>query len=111
MTTPPPARPLPATAQDWRLDADFTWPEEMPWSVLGPQFQEVFGRADPADPQPEHIQGVGQNGSGKTHAFGKIYQERAFVTGRASIFAAHKPIDKTLMKMGWPIAHSWRQVQ
>lgn len=106
-----PLRPLPATAADWRLDDDFTWPAEMPWSVLGPQFQEAFGRADPADPQPEHAEFVGQNGSGKTHAAGKIYQERAFVTGRASILAAHKPIDKTLLKIGWPIAHNWQQVQ
>jgi hypothetical protein len=82
----------------------------MPWSQLAPQFHETFGRADPADPQPEHLAAHGQNGVGKTHAVGKIYQERAFVTGRASIIAAHKPLDATLAKIGFPIVGSRREL-
>lgn len=82
----------------------------MPWSQLGPQFAAAFGRADPADPQPEHIEIIGQNGSGKTHAAGKIYQERAFVQRRPSILFATKAADKTLAKIGFPIVESWDQL-
>jgi hypothetical protein len=99
-----------APAADWRLDADFAWPEKQPWSVLGPQFALAFGNADPDDPQPENLEVFGQNGSGKSHAVGKIYQERAFVQQRPSIIFAHKPIDKTMLKIGFPIATSWDEL-
>lgn len=105
MTTPP---QLPAA--DWRHDSAFTWPERHPWSVVAPQFHVNFGRADPGDPQPEMLEVIGQNGTGKTHAVGKIYQERAFVTGRPSILFAHKPLDRTYAKIGFPVAHSWDQL-
>jgi hypothetical protein len=95
---------------DWRRDSSFRPPERVPWSQLGPQFALRFGRADPDDPQPEHLQVIGQNGSGKTHAAGKIYQERAYVQGRPSIIVAHKPVDATLLKIGWPVAATWEQL-
>lgn len=82
-------------------------PERVPWSVLGPQFALAFGQSDPADPQPEHIEIIGQNGSGKTHVAGKIYQERAYVQRRPSIIVAHKPVDPTLLKIGFPVVNSW----
>lgn len=99
-----------AELADWRHDQLFRWPERYPWSALSPQFHMTFGRADPSDPQPEHLFAAGQNGTGKTYAVGKIYQERAFATGRASILAAHKPLDRTLLKLGWPVANTWEQV-
>jgi hypothetical protein len=102
--------PSPAEPADWRHDASFRTPERVPWSVLGPQFHVTFGNVDPADPQPEGLEIIGQNGSGKTYAGGKIYQERAFVTGRASILMAHKSVEATLLKLGWPIANTWDQV-
>jgi hypothetical protein len=95
---------------DWRRDHTFTPPERIPWSVLAPQFHMAFGRADPADPQPEHIEIIGQNGSGKTHLAGKIYQERAYTTLRPSLIIAHKPVDPTLLKIGFPIANTWDKV-
>lgn len=100
----------PHTELDWRYDHTFRPPERVPWSVLGPQFALAFGNSDPADPQPEHIEIIGQNGSGKTHLAGKIYQDRAYVTGRPSILVAHKPVDHTLTKIGFPIANTWDQV-
>jgi hypothetical protein len=111
MTTPP-TEPVTATVvrQDWRHDAGFRPPARVPWSDLGPSFAETFGRADPHDPQPEHIAIYGQNGTGKTHAAGIIYQERAFVTGRPSIIAAHKPVDKTLLQIGFPIVSTWDEL-
>lgn len=108
MTTPQQLPPRPAA--DWRHDADFRWPPRLPWSRIAPQFHTTFGRADPSDPQPEMLEVIGQNGTGKTHAVGKIYQERAFVTGRASIIAAHKPLDRVYAKIGFPIVHTWDQL-
>lgn len=101
---------LPDTQQDWRRDHTFRWPDRVPWSVLGPQFALAFGRSDPNDPQPEHLAIYGQNGTGKTHAAGVIYQERAYVTGRSSVLIAHKPIDETLRKIGFPIVNTWDQL-
>jgi hypothetical protein len=105
--TSPPPRPAP---QDWRRDADFRWPERIPWSKLAPSFHVLFGHSDPSDPQPEHIEYIGQNGSGKTLAAGKIAQERAFVTGRPSIIFAHRPRDPTLDRIGFPVVSTWDQL-
>lgn len=110
MTTPTDTRPNSQSGQDWRQDHTFTYPERVPWSILGPQFALAFGNADPADPQPEHIEIIGQNGSGKTHLAGKIYQERAYVTARPSIIIAHKPVDPTLLKIGFPVVNGWDQL-
>lgn len=95
---------------DWRHDRTFQFPERVPWSVLGPQFAAVFGRADPDDPQPEHIEIIGQNGCGKTHLLGKIYQERAFVQQRPSVIIATKPADNTISKIGFPVVNTWDQL-
>jgi hypothetical protein len=95
---------------DWRRDHTFRRPERVPWSELGPQFAVAFGNADPADPQPEHIEIIGQNGSGKTHLLGKIYQERAFVQQRPSVIVATKPADETLRKIGFPVVNNWDQL-
>lgn len=109
MTTPT-GQQQPPPAADWREEAGFRPPERVPWSRLGPQFAATFGRSDPNDPQPENVAVYGQNGTGKTHAAGIIYQERAFVTGRPSIIAAHKTIDDTLAKIGFPVVHTWDQL-
>jgi hypothetical protein len=109
VTTPGPA-PHNLQVADWRKDADFQWPERVPWSVLGPQFALQFGNSDPADPQPEHLGAYGQNGSGKSHAMGKIYQERAYVTERPSVIIAHKPVDPVLLKIGFPVANNVDQI-
>lgn len=96
---------------DWRQDESFTWPERAPWSQLEPQFHMVFGRSDPADPQPEHIQVFGQNGSGKTHVLGKIYQGQAIVRpDRTRIIVATKPVDATYQKIGFPVVHSFDEL-
>ena len=104
--------------EDWRRDHTFTRPQRVPWSALAPSFHESFGRADKADPQPEHIEIIGQNGSGKTHLLGKIYQERAYVTSdersgrpsRTQLIVATKPADKTLLKIGFPVVNTWDQL-
>lgn len=111
MTTPPgPPRLARAAVPDWKRDSSFRPPERVPWSVLGPQFALAYGRADPSDPQPEHLEIIGQNGSGKTHLLGKIYQERAFVQQRPSVIVALKGADATLAKIGFPIVTTWDEL-
>jgi hypothetical protein len=113
MTSQPPASPaLPKGQLDYRHDATFTFPERVPWSELGAQFAELWGRADPANPQPEHMWMIGQNGSGKTHGLGVIFQERAQVYKgtRTQIIVANKAADDTLGKIGFQQARNWDQL-
>jgi hypothetical protein len=102
--------PAPAPA-DWRRDSSFTPPERIPWSELGLDFAEKWGRVDESDFQPEFLEIIGQNGSGKTHLLGKIFQERAHVhPNRAHILFGTKADDVTLLKTGWPIVEDWKGV-
>lgn len=85
--------------------------ERLPWSILGPDFVQAWGRADPADPQPEHMEITGMNGSGKTFFLAKILQERMIVRDTPSIIICTKPADKTILKLGWPIVADWEGVR
>jgi hypothetical protein len=96
--------------QDWRTDSTFRWPERIPWSEIGPEFVTVWGRADPADPQPEDIEIVGPKGSGKTHLLATMLQDRAIARDTPEILIMTKPDDKVPAKLGWPITDNWRGV-
>lgn len=103
--------PRSPAAADWRHDAGFKAPEHVPWSQLGPQFALKFGRADAGNPQPENVEIFGQNGSGKTHLLGKIYQEQAFVhEDRSRVIVATKTGDKIIDQIGFPVVTSWEQL-
>jgi len=108
VTTPPAS---PASQPDWRRDSSFTWPERIPWSELGPEFAATWGRADPANPQPEHLEIVGPSGSGKTHLEATMLQQRAIVRDTPSVMVATKPADETILKLGWPVVNDWKGVQ
>jgi hypothetical protein len=111
VTTPTKTPDILQADPDWRQDSAFTWPESVPWSVLGPQVAKTLHRSDPKDPQPEHIEIIGQNGSGKTHVLGKIYQGQAVVRpDRTRIIVATKPADGTLLKIGFPVVGTWKDL-
>lgn len=97
-------------AQDWRTDSTFRWPERIPWSVIGPDFTTVWGRADPADPQPEDLEIVGPKGSGKTHLEAKVLQDRSIARDTPAVLVMTKPDDGTITKLGWPVVDDWRGV-
>lgn len=105
-------RPAPGTAPpaDWRTDSSFRWPDKIPWSEVGPQFITVWGRADPADPQPEDVEIVGPKGSGKTHLEAAMLQGRQIARDTPAILVMTKPDDSTAGKLGWPIVDDWRGV-
>lgn len=85
--------------------------ERVPWSILGPEFAMIWGRADPSDPQPEHLEVTGMNGSGKTHFIAKVLQDRMVVRNTPEIIICTKPADKTILKLGWPIVDDYNGVR
>jgi len=91
-----------------------TLPEQIqriPWSQLGPQFARTWGRADPRNPQPEHMEIVGMNGSGKTYFLCKIMQDRVAIRDTPAVIICTKPADATIMKLGWDITDDFRKVR
>jgi hypothetical protein len=77
--------------------------ERVPWSELAQEFAETWGRADTNDPQPEHVEVIGINGSGKTLWVCKAVQERMVVRHTPVVFLQSKPADDTVMRLGWPV--------
>ena len=77
--------------------------QRIPWSELAQEFAEVWGRADPSNPQPEHVEVLGINGSGKTLWMSKAVQERMLVRRTPCIIMQSKPADDTIMRLGWPV--------
>lgn len=86
-------------------------PERVPWSILGRDFIQDWGRSDPGKPQPEHVEVLGPTGSGKTYALATMMQQRAMVRRTSGIIIATKPADETLLSLGWPVVHDWRGIQ
>jgi hypothetical protein len=103
-------RAVTVQAADWRRDSSFTPPERIPWSELGPEFASIWGRADPANPQPEHLEIVGPSGSGKTHLEATMLQQRAIVRDTPTVMVATKPADDTILRLGWPVVDDWKGV-
>src|SRR5215469_10091188 len=77
--------------------------ERAPWSAIAQEFTEIWGRHDPQNPQPEHVEVIGINGSGKSLWVCKAVQERMFSRHTACIILQSKPADETILQLGWPI--------
>ena len=88
---------------DYRRDPNFRQPERVAWSELGPQFARIWGRADPKDPQPEHAEIVGQNGSGKSYLMCTMLQDRARARKTGAVIVCTKKADRVFAKLGWPV--------
>jgi nucleoside-triphosphatase THEP1 len=86
-------------------------PERIPWSELGPDFIQDWGRADPAHPQAEHLEILGPTGCGKTYSIATIMQQRGLARKTSGIIVATKKDDDTLPLLGWPIVDRWDQLQ
>lgn len=85
--------------------------QRVPWSQLGPEFATIWGRADPNDPQPEHLEIIGMNGSGKTYFLMKVLQERMLVRNSRIILVVTKQSDKVFEKLGWPIVREFSELK
>lgn len=84
-------------------EVDTSMPEKVPWSALAQEFAETWGRAEPSNPQPESVEVIGINGSGKSLWVCKVVQERMIVRHTPVTFFQSKPADETVMRLGWPI--------
>jgi len=97
-------QPTQQTAEDNQdRNRDVVKVERHPWSELAQEFAETWGRADPANPQPEHVEVLGINGSGKTLWVCKAVQERMLIRHTPVVFLQSKPADDTVMRLGWPV--------
>lgn len=83
----------------------------VPWSELGPEFAMNWGRADPSNPQPESMEVIGMNGSGKSLFMCKAVQERMIVRKTPCVIIATKPADDTIMRLGWKITQDPREAR
>ncbi len=99
------------TTADSNGNADRLTIDRVPWSVLGPEFARVWGRADPKDPQPEHAEIIGMNGSGKTYLLMKILQERMIVRNSHIVLVVTKRADKVFAKLGWPVVREIKDLK
>jgi hypothetical protein len=81
-------------------------PERVPWEQLGPHFMEAWGYPR-GKRMPEHLEILGQTGSGKSFFERTILVERARVRGSHIVVIATKPADATLAGIGWPIITKW----
>lgn len=91
---------------DFRRDPSFTPPERVPWSELGPDVIDAWGRADPKDPQPEGFEILGPSGSGKTYLLCTLLQDRYRRRKTGAVLVCTKPADKVVHRLGWPIIES-----
>jgi hypothetical protein len=90
-------RPIPRTAPD---------PERVDWRELGPHFLRSWGYPR-GKRMPEHLEILGQTGSGKSFFERTILVERARLRGSHIVVVATKPADATLAGTGWPIITKW----
>lgn len=81
-------------------------PERVPWEVLGPEFIASWGHPR-GEWMPEHVEVLGQNGSGKSYFVARVLADRAAARGSHIVIIATKPADKTLTALGWPVIDHW----
>lgn len=76
--------------------------EAVPWSILGPQFIRTWGYAR-GNAMPEHLEILGQTGSGKSYFETCILLQRQQARHSHIVVVATKPADETLLATGWPV--------
>jgi hypothetical protein len=80
--------------------------ERVPWSTLGPEFVRAWGYPR-GERMPEHLEILGQTGTGKSFFERTILTQRAAARGAHIVVVATKPADATLAGTGWPVIESW----
>lgn len=88
----------------------FRWPEQVPWSELGPEFSETWGRRPDGRPDWEHLEVIGQSGSGKSYAIATILQDRAQRFDTAELVCLSKNTDDSIPLLGWPVVSSYGEL-
>ncbi len=81
----------------------------VPWSQIREDFIATWGYPE-GKFQPEHLEILGPSGSGKTYLEATLLQERQKARNSAIIFIATKPVDATILLLGYPIVDTWKGV-
>jgi hypothetical protein len=94
-----------------RYGVDIERPAEVPWSVLGPEWVDVYARSDKGEFTGEHAELTGQSGSGKSYTLATMMQDytRRYQTG--SLIVVTKNQDDSLPRLGWPVVESIDQLR
>jgi hypothetical protein len=92
-------------------ESGFTWPQQVPWSELGPEFTEIYGHDEDGKIRAEHFEVTGQSGSGKSYAIATILQQRAARWGTAELCVLTKQTDDSIPLLGWPEVGSYEQLR
>lgn len=97
-------------APDVAVNKDQDTLPRVPWSQVAPSFIRSWGYPG-GHFDPEHVEILGPNGSGKTYFEATILQQRVKLRNSAVIFIATKPLDKTIAQLGWPVVSNVRDVR
>ena len=93
------------------IPAAFQRPMEVPWSELGPEFIEAWGRWEDGRPDWEHLEVTGQSGSGKSYAIATILQARAARWDTAELACLSKNTDDSIPLLGWPVVAEFDELR
>ena len=80
--------------------------QRVPWSILGPQFIVKWGRPRGKD-KPEHVEVLGQTGSGKSYWMATVLVQRQIAKKSHIVYIATKADDDTIPTIGWPIVEKY----
>lgn len=89
----------------------FQWPEEVPWSELGEDFIDSYGHDEKSKLRAEHVEVMGQSGSGKSYAIATILQQRAAEWGTGELAILTKQADDSLPLLGWPVIDKFEELK
>src|ERR1700677_664995 len=106
----PPSASLRGARLSGKGEPGFVFPDEVPWSTLGPHFIEEWGH-DGNKMRGEHIEIMGQTGSGKSYAEATILQQRAERWNTAEIVLVTKESDDSIPLLGWQVCDKFEDIQ
>jgi hypothetical protein len=112
-TTPRPASVEEQAAQTGLVPARNRAPvvlERKPWSDLAPSFYRSWSKDEKGKYQPEHLEILGQSGSGKSFWITQILVHMARLRKSKIIYIATKQADSTIAQLGWHVTDSVREV-
>lgn len=78
--------------------------------MIGPTFMREWGyptKGGKRKREPEHVEILGQNGSGKSFFVVTILKERARLRNAVIVVVFTKPDDDTIASLGWPVIEKW----
>lgn len=85
------------------------YPPRVAWEGPGglqEDFIAAWGRPN-GDFQPEHVEVLGQTGSGKSYWEKRVLEERVKLRGSHVVVLLTKPTDKTWAASDWPVITKW----